>query len=272
MVENNAGLVSTLERVEREAWVDLYNAAPDHLRSLIGIRVEQIGTAAALVLSTIDYPDFNRLIGLGVDEPATEEILDHFLELYRAAGIRKFLIHLAPNARPAILRDWLIARGLVPSRRWAKAYREPDSVEQIQTNLRIAPVGLAGSGSFGRTVCAGFGMPDSLAPWTAALVGRPGWRQFVALEGDQPVGTGALYLRNHAGWLGIGATRPSHRRRGAQGALMARRIEEGFNAGCELLVTETAEDLPEKPNPSFHNMMRTGFQLAYMRENFGWPT
>ena len=53
---------------------------------------------------------------------------------------------------------------------------------------------------------------------------------------------------------------------------MARRIEEGFNAGCELLVTETAEDLPEKPNPSFHNMMRTGFQLAYMRENFGWPT
>ena len=120
MGETDAGLVSTLERVEREAWVDLYNAAPDQMRSLIGIRVEEIGTAAALILSTIDYPDFNRVIGLGVDEPATEQILDRFLELYRAAGIRKFLIHVAPTARPANLRDWLKARGLIPARRWAK--------------------------------------------------------------------------------------------------------------------------------------------------------
>jgi hypothetical protein len=36
-------------------------------------------------------------------------------------------------------------------------------------------------------------------------------------------------------------------------------------------VTETGEDLPEKPNPSFRNMMRAGFKLAYQRRNYMPP-
>ena len=36
------------------------------------------------------------------------------------------------------------------------------------------------------------------------------------------------------------------------------------------LVTETGEDSPEQPNPSFHNMIRTGFSLAYQRPNYLW--
>ena len=64
------------------------------------------------------------------------------------------------------------------------------------------------------------------------------------------------------------ATRPSHRRRGAQGALLARRIRDAADLGCRWLVTETGEDLPERPNPSFRNMLRTGFELAYQRANY----
>jgi hypothetical protein len=33
------------------------------------------------------------------------------------------------------------------------------------------------------------------------------------------------------------------------------------------LVTETAEDTPERPNPSDRNMLRAGFRLAYLRDN-----
>jgi hypothetical protein len=52
---------------------------------------------------------------------------------------------------------------------------------------------------------------------------------------------------------------------------MARRIAEGLGAGCRWVVTEGAEELGEKPNPSFHNMRRNGFQVAYFRENFALP-
>jgi hypothetical protein len=35
-----------------------------------------------------------------------------------------------------------------------------------------------------------------------------------------------------------------------------------------MFVAETGKDLPEKPNPSFHNMIRTGFKVAYHRPNY----
>jgi hypothetical protein len=49
---------------------------------------------------------------------------------------------------------------------------------------------------------------------------------------------------------------------------MARRIKDGLGQGCKLFVTETSQDRPENPNPSFHNMVRTGFVVAYNRPNY----
>lgn len=53
---------------------------------------------------------------------------------------------------------------------------------------------------------------------------------------------------------------------------MSKRIKDAVELGCRWLVTETGEDLPEHPNPSFHNMLRTGFELAYQRPNFIFAT
>src|SRR5262249_41872737 len=100
------------------------------------------------------------------------------------------------------------------------------------------------------------------------LVGREGWQHFVAYDGDTSAGTGALYIKNKIGWLGIAGTLASHRKRGAQGAIMAARIRAAAEAGCEWVITETGEDLPHHPNPSYHNMLRTGFNLAYQRANY----
>jgi hypothetical protein len=52
---------------------------------------------------------------------------------------------------------------------------------------------------------------------------------------------------------------------------MARRIHDAVAMGSEWLVTETGEDLPERPNPSFRNMMRAGFLVAYQRRNYLRP-
>ena len=79
---------------------------------------------------------------------------------------------------------------------------------------------------------------------------------------------GALFVKGDVGWLGIASTLPAYRPRGAQGALMARRIRDGADLGCRWLVTETGEDTPHHPNPSYHNMLRTGFSLAYRRPNY----
>ena len=70
------------------------------------------------------------------------------------------------------------------------------------------------------------------------------------------------------GYLAGAGTLPAARRRGGQGAIMVRRIREALALGCRWLVTETFLDTPEHPNPSLHNMLRTGFQIAYERPNY----
>jgi len=52
---------------------------------------------------------------------------------------------------------------------------------------------------------------------------------------------------------------------------MARRLHDGTALGCRWFVTETGEDLAAKPNPSYHNMLRVGFRLAYQRPNYLLP-
>jgi len=67
----------------------------------------------------------------------------------------------------------------------------------------------------------------------------------------------------------MAATRPSHRRQGAQIALLLARIEAAAALGAEALYTETgAADDGEGPGPSYRNILRAGFRESYLRPNW----
>jgi hypothetical protein len=261
---NSPELAQLVEFGEAEACADMLLAAAASL----GTRVVHIGSAIALVASQIPIMLFNRVVGLGLREPATEAMLDDVVAMYREAGVTRYAVQISPAARPAELPDWLEARGLLARDNWAKVYRTATPPPEISTDLRIESIGSEHAQTFAQVTCTAFGMPLALSAMLVATNDRPGWRQYLAFDGDEAVATGALYVRGDVGWLGVGSTLPSHRRRGGQGALMARRIQDGVALGCKWLVTETGEDLPERPNPSYHNMVRTGFALAYQRINY----
>jgi GNAT superfamily N-acetyltransferase len=119
-------------------------------------------------------------------------------------------------------------------------------------------------------VATGFGMSEPVRPWLAATVGRASWQHYLAFDGEIPVAGAALFVRQGLGWLGIASTLPTHRGRGAQSALIARRVHDAIELGCSFMAVETAEDHPERPNPSFRNVVRFGFEVAYQRPNFLW--
>ncbi len=257
-------LARLVEFGEAQAYADMFRHAPPGLR----LRVEPFGAAIALLAPDVPILLFNRVIGLGLDEPAAEATLDAAVELYRRAGIRNFGVQLSPAAQPADLPGWLQARGLAPASRWAKVYRPAEAPPESETSLLIELAGPEHAPAFARVACTAFGMPHFLQPWLMAGVGQPGWRHYLAFDGEQAVATGALFVRGEVGWLGVGGTLPSHRRRGGQQALMARRIEDALRLGCRWLITETGEDTPDNPNPSYRNMLRLGFILAYQRPNY----
>jgi hypothetical protein len=258
--------VRLADDVEAEAWLDLYAAAPPALAAALGIEAVRSHGAVAFAARKIPLQLFNRVIGLGDAAPANLDDVDALTARYRG----KMWIHVGPASQPAELPRWLEARGFKLALRpaWAKVLRGPEPPDPIATPFVIRELGPEERAAFGRTVAEAHGVPPQLAAWHEELVGRPGWRVYGALDGAALVAAGAMFLRGDTAWLGMGGTVRSHRRRGAQGALMVRRIVDAAAAGATALVTETGEPLAGETNPSLDNMFRCGFRRVCSRLNY----
>jgi len=91
---------------------------------------------------------------------------------------------------------------------------------------------------------------------------------FFAVDGDNPVGTAAMYRSGTYAWLGGGTTLPESRNRGVQKALIQSRIEHGLGNGVSTFAVETSEPVVGEPNISFDNLRKVGFRQAFHRKNF----
>jgi hypothetical protein len=252
---------------EANAMADMYAALAPELEAALGARCETAGGAVVLIMREVPYILFNRVIGLGLREPAGEALLDDLLARFAAQGARP-AVQLSPAAQPADLPDRLAARGFRREDAWIKFIRGVEPPPDAPTDLRVEGIGADQAPAFAAVFAEVFGIPPPLQGWIAGCVERPGWRHYVAFDGDTPAATGALYVTGDIGWLGMAATRPAYRRRGAQGAIIARRIRDAAALGCRRLAVETADDTPAHPNPSTHNLRRQGFQYAYHRSNY----
>lgn len=264
---NNLKLAKILEFSEAAAHADMFSAAPAEF----GFEVEETSEYVARFAPSMDVMMFNRAVGLGVNAPVARATIDGLIDRYQAKGLKNFAFQISPEAKPAEAHDWLTSRGLRVRDYWVKGYRSADRNLTMKTDLRIEQIDKSQATVFGEIVCGAFGMPTTLLPVIAAPVGLPGWNHYIAWEGTSPAAAAALMVRGATGWLGIGGTRPEFRGRGAQSALIARRVRDGSKLGCTMFVAETWKERPDAPNPSYHNMLHTGFVMAYDRPNYMLP-
>lgn len=232
-----------------------------------GIAFEDVGDGVAIYFEKLPIVVFNRAIGIGVSQPATEPILDELVQSYGRRQLA-FGVSVSPAAQPPQLMDWLLERRFQHGFNLAKMIRGNEPPPAVKTDLRIESVTKANASHYAHIVQIVFGMPDWTVPLFELMVTLPNIYSYVAYADDIPAAVGSLYINNSIGALFNGATLPEYRRRGGQGAIMARRITDGITLGCRWFTTETVEDTLEAPNPSHHNMLRTGFQLAYVRPTY----
>jgi len=257
-----------LERIEFEAQIDFYRAAPDALRVSHAIGVRRVGAATCLTCRTFEPTSiFRRVVGFGVGQATSEAEIDDALSFMNAQR-QQYAVSVSPHAAPSELSTWLETRGFTRGYAWMKFHRQCDAVPSVETDLHIRIVGREFRDVFGSVVSEAFGLPNAIAPWLAALPGRSGWICAMAFAGEHPVAAGAAYVSGEYAWLGFGATKVAHRSRGAQRALLARRLDEAAARGVRVAVTETGERVPGKPSNSYRNILRAGFAEAYLRANF----
>jgi GNAT superfamily N-acetyltransferase len=261
-------LARDLDLAETEASTDFYGAAPLDAVASCGIGLAKIGSVVVTSAATVDVLGFNRVVGLGLGEPASEATLDRIVAHYEAADVRRFFVQLHPGALPAALPLWLEERHFHHHNNWVKLVRGVEEIRDVTGELRVERIGVERADTFAAIVSPGFDWPKRVQPWVASLVGRPNWTHYFAYDGDAPVATGALFVTGKYGWLDFAGTLPQHRGRGAQKALIAQRIRDARELGVSHLVVETAEETPERPAPSYRNMIRFGFVVAYVRPNY----
>jgi GNAT superfamily N-acetyltransferase len=257
-------LIEPAELGELEAFWDFFSNAPSDL----GAVAEEVG--GALCTSVLQAPGsalFNRALGLGLRRAATEADVDAIVDFFDARGV-EYGIALHPDARPAELPVWLEARGLRPGYAWAKFSRPVSSPPQAETAFHVERVGPERAADFASVFTRAYGTPAFTEPWLAVPPGRAGWHCFVAYDGETPAATGALHVTGTVGWLGMAGTLPEHRRKGAQGAILAARIEAAAETGCHVVVTETGALEEGRPSNSYRNIVRAGFEEQYVRANY----
>jgi hypothetical protein len=256
------------EMGEAHAWRDAFESAgraDDPLDPTTGAP----GGGVAFAFRGIDIPFFNRVIGVGVARPAGESDVDDVVAFFDGAGRQTSVAQLADHASPPEMVGWFEARGYARSRTWVKMWHRLSDLPDASTDLRIERIGPEWTDDFGRiSVAEAYDFPEVVGKSAGASVGWPGWTHYLGFDGDVPVSSAAMRIEDGVAWLGYGATSVTHRGRGGQSAMFARRLRDARDAGCRFAVVETGKDTPEDPNPSYRNMLRAGFELAYFRGNW----
>ncbi len=270
MTVSSAELLWALDDIEATAWRDIVAAAPPSVIAATGLTSARAGGVTLVMAPRLPSPLFNRALGLGNGAPATDGLLDEVIVRFTAAGVGDPWIHVSASARPGAIAQWLGARGCAPARRraWVKVVRGREPAPPIETAFALRELDRASATPLARVLCEAHGLPDALAPLIEALIGRPGWRAYGAFDGEALIAGGLFHSENRHAWLGFGGTLAPYRGRGAQGALMARRIADAIAQGAQTISAETGEPIGDEQNPSLGNMMRCGFRIAGARSNW----
>lgn len=261
------------EEIERAALEDFHEAATPELRTSLGIESRAIGSAFVSIASALPVSAIviNRVVGLGLLAPETEETLREIVEAYRSAAVARYFVQVHPSARPERIGDWLLDCGLESARGWQKFSRGREPVPDPKTDLTIREIGTRDGAAAAAILSDAFDLGDAARPWLARLPARDRWHVFMTFEGDLPAGTGALFIDGDIAWTDFAATAPEFRRRGSQSALLRHRVQFALDHGCRQVFTCTGEAVPGDPQHSYSNILKAGFKEDYIRPNYAPP-
>jgi hypothetical protein len=271
--ETNGGVAydpRALDQVERRFWGDIWRSVPADVAARRGIELRDFGPVQASVVTELAAVGIMNLV-LGATEPGAVEDghLAAATEWMRSRRVDNY-VPVTPGLPEAdVAERWLQANGFTPAYALMKFARdahpprfaEPKSVEVIEvSDPEQEP--------FGMIAATGFGLPAWGAAFFGNLPGRDGWHCYVARVDDTTQACAAMRIHAGVAEFGIAATLEPARGRGCQLALLRRRILDAAAADCHTLFIETGERVPDRPSVSYRNILRAGFEEAYLRPNW----
>lgn len=261
--------IKKLENQEAQYWSDYYLCCKSPLQDKSGCSISVINGAVCCAVSSTDRLAFNRTIGIGLDYEITDEQLKEIINFYKQAGVNRFMIQTSPAALPKKNEELFVQNRFVHHNQWAKSYKKlRDKVELPETDLTIEELNLSNIEEFDNVIKETFEFDGGTHLFISRTYKRPGWKHYLARDNGKAIAAASLFTCGKFASLAIGGTIPEARGKGAQSLLIAQRLNDAIETGCEYAVVETSEDLPDKPSQSYRNIIKAGFETAYFRPNY----
>jgi hypothetical protein len=269
---------AAIEAAEARAWADMYDAAPPEFAHDAGVSTRTVAGALAITWAATGRRYFSRTIGLGVVEPASPEALDDVLAGYADAGIGMFLIASQPHCQPREFEDWLRERGLEPFDAQDRVVRGGDPLDigrapsTGERELEVERVTATTADEWADFLQRVYRLETGR--WLQALVGRPGWHEYVVREDREIVAARGMYVTpEQVAWVGMDGPVPGLSTQDFEpdAALWERIVADGLAAGARMFIADIEAPSPTLDTPAYHYFARLGFQLPYARTHWRSP-
>lgn len=257
---------SRSEWIEQEELNAVHDSAPDKLKKSLGLRFENINGIVCSASSAEPSILINRCFVSDQDALKNISAIEEVKQFYSDAGVSEFFMHVT-DSNPDIA-DKLVQAGMKKSRGWMKFSRGTNPAVSRNPDLDIRKIGPDHAEDFARIVVPCFDMTEASIPLVASIVRHPDYHLYMGFDDDRPAATGAIFMKGDVAICDWGSTDSNFRRRGFQGALLARRINNAIEMGAKHLYTATGEAVPGDPQHSYNNILRYGFEESYLRENW----
>jgi GNAT superfamily N-acetyltransferase len=264
-------LTALAETAEAELYYECLMRTPAGTKDALGFGGARISSGVVLSMREDTTNFWSKALGFGADEPVTAELMNEIVAFYQAEGTPAATLQFAPSVLPS---DWpLIAGdfGLKGGFDWLKLAAGLHEVRAVGTTpLRVGKVSTQDAEEWARVVQRGFDIPDSQLPIFTAYFENPAFTPFAVWDGDEIVAAANLFVHGQIGSFNTAATLPTHRKLGAQSALITARIQAAYEAGCTWVIAETGKPEPGAVNDSLTNLERAGLRPIYARHNWRW--
>jgi hypothetical protein len=262
---------AALERTEQRFFGELFDAVPAAVALAHGIDKADFGPVQATV--TRDLPGvrtLNLLLGAEAAVAAPEGFLEQAIDWAREQEASAFALLSPGFPGTEAAEQTLAAAGFERGVNWMRFVRDAHPPRfKVAADIEVVAIDASDTDSpFGTIAALGFGLPAWAASLLTPLPGLPAWRCYLALVDGEPQGCAAMLLDGEVAEFGVAATLEGGRRRGCQLALLRRRIEDAAAAGARTLFVETGERVPGRTSTSYGNILRAGFEEAYLCQ--GW--
>ncbi|MGI9055827.1 MAG: GNAT family N-acetyltransferase [Pyrinomonadaceae bacterium] len=253
-----------LERTEARTSVDLIES-----RKILfpEVGAEWIEVAGVFAMFDGAESPLTQTFGLGVCSEITNKELDEIEAFFKRHNAPVFH-EVSPMADPSLL-GLLNERGYRPVELTSVMFLPLDAEDEINLptnpNIQTRIIGADEIDIFAKTAVTGWSaeMPEfesfGLGLCKISANSKSASSFMAEIEGV-PVATGTLFICEDVGELGGASTIPEGRRKGAQNALLAARLNYARGKGCKIAMMGA---LPG--SQSQRNAEKNGFRIAYTR-------